>query len=80
MNSVEACQSAIESELVNLVEKIVRESGNPVGFDAKEWVIRWLGSPHHALGGQLPKTFLNTLEGRDLVVSLILRIQSGSFS
>lgn len=73
-------QGETEKDLIALVEKIVRESGNPVSFDAKEWVIRWLGSPHHALGGRLPKTFLNTPEGKELVVSLILRIQSGSFS
>lgn len=80
MKSGDTQQAAIESELVALVEKIVRESGSTTSFDAQAWVAHWLENPHPALGGCSPNAFLNTQDGKELVVSLILRIQSGSFS
>jgi len=80
MTSGDTEHAGIESELAALVEKIVRASGITTSFDAQAWVAKWLENPHPALGGRSPNAFLNTQDGKELVVSLILRIQSGAFS
>lgn len=38
--------------LMALVEQIVRESGNPVDFDAMKWTAKWLGETNRALSGR----------------------------
>ncbi|MFL9875830.1 MbcA/ParS/Xre antitoxin family protein [Paraburkholderia megapolitana] len=42
---------------------MVAESGDPIGFDARQWLNRWLREPVPALGGRLPVEFLHTLDG-----------------
>ena len=45
------------AELVEVADRIVRESGTPGAseqFDARAWVDHWVHVPHPALGGQCP--------------------------
>src|SRR5207253_9865541 len=42
------------ARLVGQVQSMVNESGDPRGFNAAEWVARWLEEPLAALGGQKP--------------------------
>ena len=62
------------------VQRIVEESGNPVGFDARAWTVRWMQEPVPALGGACPIEYMRTAEGRALIETLVLRMQSGAYS
>lgn len=68
------------SELASLVQRVVAESGDPVGFDAFAWTTRWLGRSVPALGGACPAEFMGTSEGRALIATLVMRMQSGAYS
>lgn len=68
------------ASLVGEVQKIVRESGGPQGFDAARWTADWLGEPNDALGGRTPGEFMDTSDGRTLVSSLVARMQSGAYA
>lgn len=66
-------------ELVALVQRIVEESGDPVGFDAHAWTTRWLHRPVPALGWVCPAEYMNTPERREVVERLIWSMQSGTY-
>lgn len=68
------------SALVALVQRVVGESGDPVGFDAAAWTSRWLSRPLPALGGTCPMEYMGTQEGRALLERLIMRMQSGAYT
>lgn len=68
------------SELVQQVERMVRESGDPTGFDAAEWVNCWINSQVPALGFKTPASYMVTAEGQELVSNLLARSQSGAYS
>lgn len=68
------------SMVAALVQRIVDESGNSVEFDALAWTARWLDRPLPALGGIRPAQYMATPEGRTLVKTLILRMQSCAYS
>ncbi len=68
------------ARLVGLVEKIVAESGDPVGFDSARWTATWLERPNNALGGKAPGDFMDTADGRALVAGLIAQMQSGAYA
>ncbi len=80
MDGEDAQRAQIESELIAIVEKLVENSGDRKDFDANAWVTDWLAMPNPALGGRMPNAFLDTKEGKELVISLIMRMQSGAFS
>lgn len=67
-------------ELEEVVERIVRESGNPRGFNAQEWVRHWIATPKRALGGRRPRDLLRTESGRTAVRQLIERMQSSAYT
>ena len=67
-------------KIIGQVEQMVGESGDPEGFNAAEWVSRWLESPSSALGGQKPGELMDTTEGQELVSRLIARMQSGAYA
>ena len=58
---------------------MICESGNPEGFNAAEWVTRWIDRPLPALGGLRPAELMNTFEGQALVSSTVARMQSWAF-
>jgi putative toxin-antitoxin system antitoxin component (TIGR02293 family) len=68
------------ARLVGQVQAMVEESGNPDGFDAAEWVSRWLREPVAALGGKRPLDLLDTMEGQSLVSQALARMQTGAYS
>ena len=68
------------ARLVGQVQALVEESGDPQGFNAAEWVARWLEQPLPALGGQRPAELMDTPEGQGLVSQLVARMQSGAYS
>lgn len=66
--------------LVGQVEKMVRESGYPEGFDAAKWTADWLSEPNAALGGKAPGDYMDTSDGRALVSGLLAQMQSGAYA
>lgn len=66
--------------LVDLVQRMVGESGNPVGFDASRWVEEWLEQPVPALGGVAPSKYMHSASGRKTVASLLAQTQSGAYA
>lgn len=68
------------ARLIGQVEQIVAESGDPQGFDAPEWLSRWLREPLPALGGTPPMALLDTMEGQAMVAEALARIQSGAYA
>jgi len=63
--------------LVQEVGHIVDESGDPAGFDAPAWVGRFLEAPWAVLGGRRPAEYMDTIEGQQLVINLLRRVQAG---
>lgn len=68
------------ARLINQVETMVRESGDPEGFDAPKWVARWLERPHPALGGHRPAELMVTAEGRSHVSDLVSQMESAAYA
>ncbi len=68
------------TRIVGQVGRIVRESGNPEGFDAARWTAAWLERPSRPLGGRRPGEFMDTADGRALVSGLVAQMQSGAYA
>lgn len=68
------------ARLVGQVQALVRESGQPEGFDAAQWTAAWLQRPNPALGGRAPGDYMDTADGRELVASLVAQMQSGAYA
>ena len=51
------------AKLFGQLQALIRESGNPEGFDAAAWMSRWLNDPIAALGGARPIDLIDTMEG-----------------
>lgn len=66
--------------LVEMVQTMVKESGDPEGFDARLWVTTWLAQPLPALGGKTPASYMDTAEGQKLVAELLAMSQSGAYA
>jgi uncharacterized protein (DUF2384 family) len=65
--------------LEDLVERIVRESGDPRGFNAQQWLLDWISRPVPALGHRPPAEILNEPGGFEQVQTCLLRMQSGAY-
>jgi uncharacterized protein (DUF2384 family) len=78
-NEAASRESGID-QLIDLVARMVRESGNPDGFDAAAWTRDWLESPVPALGWRRPIEYMDSDEGRDLVFRLVAQMQSGAYA
>ena len=68
------------TSLTALVQRMVDESGNPQGFDARAWLDHWLVSAVPALGGRRPLDVLKEPAVLDLLRGVLLNAQSGTFS
>lgn len=66
--------------LIGQADAMVRESGDPTGFDAAKWIADWLQRPHPALGGRTPGELLDTADGRGLVTDLLAQQQSAAYA
>jgi len=67
-------------QLVDQVQQMVEQSGDPKGFNASEWVDQWLEQSLPALGGKSPAEYMDTEAGRELVSQLLRQAQSGSYA
>ena len=67
------------ASLIGQVHTMICESGNPEGFNAAEWVARWIDRPLPALGGLRPAELMDTFHGQTLVSSMGARMQSGGY-
>ena len=68
------------ARLVGQVEKIVKESGEPKGFDAARWLAAWLEQALPALAGRKPGDLMDTATGQQLVAGLLSQMQSGAYA
>ncbi len=65
--------------LLGQLQTMVRESGNPEGFDASAWLSAWMSAPVPALGGARPMDLMDTMTGQALVSQLLAQMQSGAY-
>jgi uncharacterized protein (DUF2384 family) len=66
--------------LIDMVQAMVEQSGEPAGFDAARWVADWLTKPLPALAGATPASYMDTFEGQKLVAELLSMSQSGAYA
>ena len=66
--------------LTALIQSLVDESGEPLGFDARAWLDQWLLELAPALGHRRPLDVLSEPGGLDLVRNFLQRAQSGAYS
>lgn len=67
------------ASLIGQVQTMIEESGNPEGFNAAEWVARWIDRPLPALGGQKPAELMDTSDGQALASNIIASMQRGAY-
>lgn len=65
--------------LVRRVQAMIGEAGDPRGFDAAKWVDEWINIPVPALGGKTPASLMHTVEGQELVSTLLMQGQYGVY-
>lgn len=65
--------------LIGQVESLVKEQGEPKGFDAAKWLQGWIEQPVPALGGRKPAELLDTREGQQIVSGLLDAIRAGAY-
>lgn len=68
------------ADMIAMVERIVRESGNTDPFDAGAWLAQWLVAPNPALADVAPGSYMDTAEGRGMVSGLLGKIQAGVYA
>lgn len=66
--------------LIGQAAVMVEQSGNPEGFDPDRWIGDWLERPNPALDGAKPVDFMDTMEGREIVSTLLAQSQSGAYA
>jgi putative toxin-antitoxin system antitoxin component (TIGR02293 family) len=66
--------------LLGQLQTMVRESGNPEGFDASAWLSAWMSGPVPALGGARPLDLMDTMTGQALVSQVLAQMQSGAYA
>lgn len=66
--------------LLGQVQAMVRDSGNPEGFDAAGWLSEWMSAPVPALGGARPLDLMDTMTGQAIVSQLVSQMQSGAYA
>jgi len=68
------------ASLIDMVQTMVEQSGDPTGFDAARWLAGWLSMPLPALAGATPASYMDTFEGQKLVADLLAMTQSGAYA
>lgn len=67
------------ARVIGIVQRMVKESGDPTGFDAARWTAAFLARPNHAMGGQQPLEYMQIQEGYAIVERLVLNMQCGAY-
>ncbi|WP_321801540.1 MbcA/ParS/Xre antitoxin family protein [Caballeronia sp. J97] len=80
MSEADIAKRRFVAGLIDQVQAIVEESGDPTNFDAGKWVRRWIKKPLPALGGLRPADFMNTSEGRHLISTFLSMAESGAYA
>ena len=64
-----------------MAKDIVENSTVPEaeGFDAAQWLGRWIERPQPALGGRKPADLIGTPTGRAMVARVLGAIESGAY-
>ena len=68
------------AKLVGQLEAMIQDSGDPMNFDARAWMARWLTEPLPAFGGARPADLVDTMEGQGLVSAALAKVQSGAYA
>ena len=68
------------SNLIGQAQTMVEQSGDAAGFNAAQWVARWLDEPCPALAGVCPASYMDTMEGQKLVSNTLTMMQSGAYA
>jgi putative toxin-antitoxin system antitoxin component (TIGR02293 family) len=66
--------------LLGQIQTMIRESGEPEGFDASAWLSTWMSAPVSALGGARPLDLMDTMTGQALVAQVLSQMQSGAYA
>jgi putative toxin-antitoxin system antitoxin component (TIGR02293 family) len=71
------------AKLIGQVETMLEESGDPVAiqdFDAAHWLTHWMEEPIPALGGATPASYMDTIEGQEMISKLLATMQTGAYA
>jgi len=66
--------------LIGQVENMVYESGVITGFNSARWLAAWLEQPLPALDNASPAVYMDTMEGIEMVSTLLAQTQSGAYA
>lgn len=66
--------------LIGRVQAMVTSPEEFPDFDAAKWTGQWINEPLPALGGRTAASYLDTLEGQQLIAHLLGRIEGGVYS
>lgn len=73
-------RAAFIASLVKIVDDMVPpQRAKEAGFDAADWVARWLRNPMPALGGKAPNPLLKDAEGRAIVLRTLHAYENGAY-
>lgn len=67
-------------DLMVMAEEMKVRAGGAEEFDSAQWLGAWLLAPCGALAGKAPASYLDTLEGCELVGELLLQIEHGTYA
>lgn len=67
-------------DLVVMAEEMKIRADCAEGFDSAQWLGAWLLEPCGVLGGKTPASYLDTLEGCELVGQLLMQIEHGTYA
>ena len=68
------------ARLIGQAQSEMEESGGSTTFDAAAWMAQWMYQPVPALGGKTPSEFMDTVDGRALIATLLAQQQSGVYA
>jgi putative toxin-antitoxin system antitoxin component (TIGR02293 family) len=68
------------ARMLGQLQAMVRESGNPEGFDASAWLSKWMSAPVPALAGARPLDLMGTMTGQALVSQVLSQMRSGAYA
>jgi hypothetical protein len=80
MPATTPASTPILRQLIEQVEVMVAESGNPEGFRAADWVSGWLETPNPSLDGKCPSAYVDQPGGPELLSRLLAQMQSSAYA
>lgn len=66
--------------LIDQVQAMVEDAGDPSSVDAPKWFGQWIEKPLSALGGRKPAEYLSTVSGQNLVSNLLNQMLNGVYA